>query len=278
MSKHDKQVRRERKKRNRARRQRAVRTAALAGAAALAAGTSAYAEPVRFDNPADGEVGHFHWPAPINGSWLDVTLDAASQPGMASGDSSFRHLIYDEPSYGFGTVDTPVDEPNDVVVDQSSGYSVLVGLDSGQIIDNAVGVWNPTGYATYVYAGLAAFAEGVSKYLGVRFDAGSGYQYGWIGVTRNGNELEAFAWGYETEPGVPICAGASAEDPNCVGGCVGGDMDDDGDVDADDVPLFVDALLGKALPPGSTDRSDLDACGPGGDGDDVQAFVDKLME
>jgi hypothetical protein len=50
--------------------------------------------------------------------------------------------------------------------------------------------------------------EGVETYLGVSFDLGAGTQYGWIGVVRNAAMLDAFAWGYETDPGVPIAAGA----------------------------------------------------------------------
>ena len=271
MSKHDKQIRRERKKRNRARRQRAVRTAALASAAALAAGTSAYAVPVRFDNPAG--PGQYDWlPSTpgMSGEWLDITFPPASQPGTVSAVANFTQGI------NAGGVSTTSAGTNSYLQVGGPYDAFVLGETAGELIPTGAS-WNFQGYAYYPGFG-SQLPEGQETYLGVRFNLGSGYQYGWIGVVRSGPELEAFAWGYETEPGVPICAGASAEDPNCAGGCVGGDMDDDGDVDADDVPLFVDALLGKALPPGTTDRSDLDACGPGGDGDDMQAFVDKLLE
>jgi hypothetical protein len=46
--------------------------------------------------------------------------------------------------------------------------------------------------------------------MGVRFNDVDGYHYGWISVVRNGLDLDAFAWGYETEPGVPIIAGIPA--------------------------------------------------------------------
>jgi hypothetical protein len=51
--------------------------------------------------------------------------------------------------------------------------------------------------------------------MGVRFIDMDGYHYGWISVVRHGNDFlqldfDAFAWGYETEPGVPIIAGIPA--------------------------------------------------------------------
>ena len=51
---------------------------------------------------------------------------------------------------------------------------------------------------------------GQDVYLGARLKLPAQWHYGWIGVTRGGYyglELEAFAWGYETDPGVPIAAG-----------------------------------------------------------------------
>jgi hypothetical protein len=54
------------------------------------------------------------------------------------------------------------------------------------------------------------FPSGVARYMGVRFNDVDGYHYGWISVVRNGLDLDAFAWGYETEPGVPIIAGIPA--------------------------------------------------------------------
>ena len=83
-----------------------------------------------------------------------------------------------------------------------NGYQ-MVGLAGGTLIPSGLG-WN---YYSYAYAG-SPFPEGVPLYLGVRFN-GPAWQYGWIGVERiDGNKLDAFAWGYETEPGVPIAAGA----------------------------------------------------------------------
>ncbi len=48
-----------RRKRESTHRNHAVK--ALAAGAAIAAGTQAYAAPIRFDNPAPGEPNHFEW-------------------------------------------------------------------------------------------------------------------------------------------------------------------------------------------------------------------------
>ena len=87
MSKHQKTIRRERRKEDRSRRQRsrlrgffnpksAIRipqsAAALAAASPIAAGTAPYADQGRFDNPPHGEAGHFHGATthPGGGAWL----------------------------------------------------------------------------------------------------------------------------------------------------------------------------------------------------------------
>ena len=59
----------------------------------------------------------------------------------------------------------------------------------------------------YFEGGYTNLPEGVEPYLGIRFDLGGGYQHSWLGVVHTGPELDAFAWGYETEVGVPIPAG-----------------------------------------------------------------------
>ena len=251
--------------------------AALAAAAAIAAGTQAYAAPVRFDNPAHGESGHFHWveagfaefPWAGHGG-LEVTAPAASQPGSFYSLSTIDQDMLDAPRtnlemrYGF----TPYGGGL-----QGNGWAV-VGLTSGTEIPTAGLSFKKrlNGY----YPGYAYTPEGVATYIGLRFgDQWCGYygscQYGWIGVVRTGSELEAFAWGYETDVGVPVEAGA--------GGAVelAGDMNDDGEVTPADTPAFINALLGLALPPGHVDRSDMTGDGDS-DGEDIQPFVDKLLE
>lgn len=45
--------------------------------------------------------------------------------------------------------------------------------------------------------------------LGIRIHVGRGVQCGWIGVIRTGVEEDTFGWGYKTEVGVSIIAGAT---------------------------------------------------------------------
>ena len=99
--------------------------------------------------------------------------------------------------------------------------SFALGLDAGALIPDAGTYWRFQ--ATYIYyAGWpgpvnSMIPEGQAAYLGVKFDVGIGTQYGWIGVVRTGMELEAFAWGFERNVGVPIAAGAAAAGACCEG-------------------------------------------------------------
>ena len=219
MSKHEKHVRRERKKTDRARRLGARfrhplssplcgshikhGAAALAAAAVIAAGTQAYATPVRFENPPG--AGHFNWTRAPGEDVLNVLQDAASQPGAAGAVASF-----DLDSY-YGTVIKGGTTSTQLQGSFVGGYGFVIGVASGDSIPTASplfddGRWYV--YSNYPYAPLASLLpENDQTYLAIRFDQGGGYQYGWIGVVRTGMELDAFAWGYETEVGVPIPAG-----------------------------------------------------------------------
>jgi hypothetical protein len=55
-----------------------------------------------------------------------------------------------------------------------------------------------------------------------------------------------------------------------------GDLNNDNQVDADDVPGFVNVLLGLDLDPGRRARSDVN-CSGAVDGLDIQPFVDVLL-
>ncbi len=205
-----KQQRHERKKTERVRRHRAIRNGAtaLAAAATIAAGTSAYAAPVRHDNPPG--AGHFDWWAePGNPGYgvgfLDVTLDAASQlPDVTGVPSEFGHDAEGSTS-GAGQVWAHAGADSLQVV-HLAGYPFVAGVDGGDLIPSGL-PWSHNGYVYYPGLG-GGTPEGAPSYLGVRFDLGGGNQYGWIGVVRSGIALDAFAWGYETEAGVPIPAGA----------------------------------------------------------------------
>jgi hypothetical protein len=65
---------------------------------------------------------------------------------------------------------------------------------------NVLPAWTSGGRIVY-------FPPGEERYAGVSFDPGDGVHYGWIGVL-NGAPSEVFAWGYESDAGVPIPAGA----------------------------------------------------------------------
>jgi len=204
-----KKQRHERKKIERARRckgfhhsRSAIRNSgtALAAAAALAAGTSTYATPVRFDNPVG--VGHFDWPHDVGvvEKSLDISLPASAQPGDHSAATSFAQILGGGVGtiYGFGGGRS---------VQTTDGY-VMVGVSAAELIPTPGTMWSLYGGYTHLPPGAPLLPENQETYLGVRFDLGGGSQYGWIGVIRTGIELDAFAWGYETEPGVPIPAGA----------------------------------------------------------------------
>ena len=195
--------RRRRKNPSRTRSQRGKRAVqALAAGAVIAAGTQAYAEPIRIDNPPHGEPGHFHWPME-GANWLDIALDASQQPGDPFGPMTVRQQVYG--SYGFGAIDG---QQSGVQL-EITAYYLLNALNEGDTIPSGAS-WYNGGYTFSPYYG-SSLPEGEAKYVALRFDLGSGNQYGWIGVVREGLESEAFAWGYETVPGEPIDAGAIPE-------------------------------------------------------------------
>lgn len=176
----------------------------LAASAAIAAGTQAYAEPVRFDNPASGETGHFDWSGSPGDStrWLDLTLPAESQPGEPELLTSLRQTI----EAGGNSYVRGASGGAGASVEVGGFYDYfLTAVEGGEVIPSGA-PWDFVG--TTYYPGYGSeLPEGQAVYLGVRFDLGGGNQYGWVGVVRTGIELDAFAWAYETEPGVPIEAG-----------------------------------------------------------------------
>ncbi|MHC4142904.1 MAG: hypothetical protein ACYSUF_13930 [Planctomycetota bacterium] len=193
----------------------------LAAAAALAAGTQAYGEVIIFINPAEGEPGHFDWNW-IGGfpgtpeQWLDITRPSTDQGG-GIGPTSIGQVstggCEDADCYYNGTI-------NGAAV-ASSSYPGTTALLAGATIEGQLYFWANTYHAIYIipYRGDPYFAsnfpDGVVRYMGVRFSDTDGYHYGWISVVHHGNDFngldfDAFAWGYESEPGVPIIAGIPA--------------------------------------------------------------------
>jgi hypothetical protein len=200
----------------------AVRPSDLfATAVALAAGTQAYGEVVIYINPDPGEPGHFDWDL-IDGSsfpgtpaqWLDITLPSTDQSG-GYGPSSVGQL-HDTYNDGYYLVQQNFTLYGAEVYWLHSGYVYpfrrTKAFSAGELI------FDPGGYgagfdgsgAVHVQDGGSFFPKGVMRYMGVRLSDIDGYHYGWIGVVRQGMDFDAFAWGYETEPGVPIVAGIPA--------------------------------------------------------------------
>lgn len=148
---------------------------ALAAGAVIAAGTQAYAEPIRFDNPAEGSPGHYHWPPLVgdNTQWLDLLAPATEQPGDGFGpgeESQVRQL-------NFGTYGVAQGAPAGADLQVGGPYGIfLVGVDGGELIPSGA-PWSQEGFINYPGFG-SQLPEGQATYLGVRFDLGAGYQYG----------------------------------------------------------------------------------------------------
>jgi hypothetical protein len=191
---------------------------ALAAAAVIAAGTQAYGVPVRWDNDTN-----FDWE---NGSYLDIRLPSFIQPDVPSAGSFQLEQVYQEMTYTYGY---PYYYPNpgwawQKLVGAEPGNQIAdywgytQGFNSGEVIDGSLDWVNPSTivydwiyYQHYVYYSIP---EGVQTYVGVRFNDFDGTHYGWIAVERTswyGLDLEVHAWGYETEAGVPVQAGAVPE-------------------------------------------------------------------
>lgn len=215
--------------RKKERRKRAAK--ALAAAGAIAGGTYAYAEPVRFDNPPHGEAGHFHWPtsgAPFL-NMLDITLPASDQPGSYYADTSVENRVSGAAAF-FASYLSAGLKLQATKHDNSGAFALA--MNAGDPIPNPTFFevcsyyYDPFCFSNkgYLhYPGYNYIPDGVPTYLGVAAGASlctyyNNCQYGWIKVVRTGAEVEAFAWGFESTPNTPINAGdPQASDP--TGAC-----------------------------------------------------------
>jgi len=190
---------------------------ALASVAALGLSSAASAAIISFENPPG--PGHFDWNASAGHEFLNITLDAASQPGLASTAATFwRQDVTSGATLGTrirGAISTSRLEAVTRDYSSTGTASFLAGLDSGTPIPTPTGP-DMTGFAVTAWILISNFEPGFTDtelpentptYLGVNLNLGAGTQYGWIGITRTGMEVDAFAWAYETEVGVPIAAG-----------------------------------------------------------------------
>ena len=183
-----------------------------AAAALLVGAATAGAEVIYFENPAPGQPGHYDWVPPAGDvtHWLDITLPATAQPGV-EGPTSFQQRNYsDAAGKLFSGALTAYFAAGGVHESQLWPAQELDMIPAeGPLPPDYNWRWN-----AFVYepAYGTNFTTGAEEYVGVRFDLTDNgiedYQYGWIGVIYDGDiALDAFAWGYETEVGVPIEAG-----------------------------------------------------------------------
>jgi hypothetical protein len=201
----------------------------MAAGAALAAGTQAYAAPIRFDNPPPGAPGHFAWGTGMQYfNALYIQLPPAQQGtamyfdyygfplrGPRSFNRSAEWYYYGwHPAFVFAGWMINNHDAN--IQTDTGSYGKAWGFAAGETIPSPLALWDQTYYNWSAgkirdpNTGSSLIPEGVPAYLGVRIadlGGGPGFQYGWIGVLRTAGDLQAFAWGYETQPGVPVAAG-----------------------------------------------------------------------
>lgn len=181
----------------------------LAIIAASAFAASAHADIVHFTNPAPGEPGYFVW----HGAWeypryLDITVPAAAQSNEPTGNSVMQ-VILGFPTGGvWGMLGSWVGEPSNLA---RVGGVVIPPYDDPEVLplengDPLAGLsYLEWGFYAYGYPpSQSPFPLGQRRFVGVLTMEG---RYGWIEVEREGLDLRAVSWAYETEPGVPILAG-----------------------------------------------------------------------
>lgn len=198
--------------------------ASLATAAAIAAGTSAYGDVIRFDNTA--QYSWFY-------TTLDLTRASNDQTYGGIGDVSGTSLYMDYfsdfyPTFSYQHMYTRgagAEVFNSGFSDRyakpfNAGDMIGPGLSGGtfsnysdfefawQSCDRYY--YNYQYYYTNCQSGFRGLlpSNGEQVYVGVRLTIDSATHYGWIGVENHGGYIDVFAWGYETEAGVGIRAGA----------------------------------------------------------------------
>lgn len=178
-----------------------------------------HASPVVFVNPSG--AGQYDWkPASGTLKQLNITVDSLSQPGIVA-NGRIRQGWSGVSDVAFSTAGTnrvefsltPANRPYAVALELGSPIPspTPTTFGTGAIVHQAIPEPGDPEYS---------FAEGVPVYIGVKFNGGAGDQYGWIGVVRTGFLVDAFAWGYETTPGVAISAGAGLGTCCSIGACI----------------------------------------------------------
>jgi hypothetical protein len=192
-------------------------------AATIAATSVAYAGPVRYDN--DTNYSWFY-------SVLDLTQSSADQTyggvGSVTGTSFYMDYFSDfYPSFsyqhsylsGAGAEIWNSGFQNRYSAPLNSGELVGPGLSDGAWSQSSTFefAWDSCTYNYYYYyyeceSGFRGLLppDGSQTYVGARLTIDNQFHYGWIGVQNFGGFIDVFAWGYETEAGVPIAAGVPA--------------------------------------------------------------------
>jgi len=167
-------------------------------------GGSAMAGIVFFENPPEGDPEHFNWhrndlDAPFTfEQWLDITKPSTDQMGLTNGDS-VGQLFFDSGGDLFNIT------AGGAAVAKLEG-GLTQAFEFGATIDGSSTFDDGAIHAGLINAELTSdFEEGVTLYMGVQTESGN---FGWIEVVRDRFNFTTTGWAYETEPGVPINAGA----------------------------------------------------------------------
>lgn len=187
---------------------RIIATAVLCAASFPAA---AHAEIIHFTNPAPGQPGHYGWRWESTAgwqSWLDVTRAPTSQSNVLNGDSVGQLVV----TFATGaniTSSWPGIPAADVAIDpENYAQPLTLALHEGATLGGHAYQSQAHHFNPAMCPGepepMSLFPEGERRFIGVRT---SSFRYGWIEVLRTGESLTAFAWAYETQPGVLILAG-----------------------------------------------------------------------
>ncbi len=177
---------------------RSCSTKPRAVAILLALAAQANAGLIRFDNANPGQPDYFDWG---ESTWLDIRSSRHAQAGGDNGTSSFGQFL----SFGTGFIQGTPGAAELEVFKEEPGTNFVAPTDVGFI---------PSGFEFsemgFSFLGGSLLPEGEITYLGLRFMQ-SDWHYGWIGVIREGNTVDTFAWAYDTVPNRPIVAGVFPE-------------------------------------------------------------------
>ncbi len=145
-------------------------------------------------------------PMDLNGDGLTdfVFVAGIASVGVMS-ESGNRYLIWPSGGNDIGGPVEPLPSGFEIGTDSGEGWIDWFGEDGGY--DALIICLEGSGGYTCV-----GRFPGQRAYMGVEFDIEGATHYGWIDllVASDNPYAEIYGWGYETEPGVSILAGAGA--------------------------------------------------------------------